>query len=153
MKKTVIVFLVLFLAMCLTGCQKNTAPTADVSTAAPVSAMEEYVANAKTRSDAIWSSLEQEGMTQTDMNQKSEELSALWDAAMDHLMNEASKSLSAADMEKLTAAQNEWKESRKNAVEAAGKEVEGGSMYGLAVNCESAKLTEKRVYELLEQLK
>ena len=55
--------------------------------------------------------------------------------------------------------QNFWTNSalgvadKEAAVEEAGKEVEGGSMYPLVVNSEAAKLTEERVYELYEQLK
>ena len=41
----------------------------------------------------------------------------------------------------------------KAAVEAAGKEVEGGSAYPLVVNSEAAKLTEERVCKLYELLK
>ena len=41
----------------------------------------------------------------------------------------------------------------KAAVEAAGKEFEGGSIYPLIVNTEAAKLTEERTYKLYELLK
>lgn len=108
---------------------------------------------AKEQSDAIKTSLEQEPLTQTDMNQKSEELRALWDEALNLLLDEAKKILPEAEVEKLIAEQNTWKTDTEAAVEAAGKEFEGGSLYPLIVNTEAAKLTEERVYKLYELLK
>ena len=46
-----------------------------------------------------------------------------------------------------------WIAEKEKAVEEAGKEVEGGSMYSLVVNMKAAELTEERVYELYELLK
>ncbi|MBQ8313766.1 MAG: DUF1311 domain-containing protein [Clostridia bacterium] len=114
---------------------------------------EEYLTSAKEQADAIKASLEQDDLTQTSMNQLSEELRALWDEALNHLLDEAAKTLPEADMEKLTAEQSAWETDLEAAVEAAGKEYEGGSMYALVVNTEAAKLTQERVYELYELLK
>lgn len=114
---------------------------------------EEYLIFVKEQSDAIKTSLEQEPLTQTDMNQKSEELRALWDEALNLLLDEAKKILPEAEVEKLIAEQNTWKTDTEAAVEAAGKEFEGGSLYPLIVNTEAAKLTEERVYKLYELLK
>ena len=115
--------------------------------------VEEYLTFVKEQSDAIKTSLEQEPLTQTDMNQKSEELRTLWDEALNHLLDEAKKILPKAEVEKLTAEQSTWVAEMKAAVEAAGKEVEGGSAYPLVVNSEAAKLTEERVCKLYELLK
>ena len=41
---------------------------------------------------------------------------------------------------------------KEEAVEKAGKEFEGGSIYPLIVNTEAAKITEERVYQLYEIL-
>ena len=114
---------------------------------------EEYLAFVKKQSDMIKTSLEQDPLTQTDMNQKSEELRALWDEALDLLLDQAKKSLPEAEVENLTAEQSVWEADKKAAVEAAGKEFEGGSLYPLIVNSEAAKLTEERVYKLYELLK
>ena len=114
---------------------------------------EEYLTFVKEQSDAIKTSLEQEPFTQTDMNQKSEELRTLWDEALNHLLDEAKKILPKAEVAKLTAEQSTWEAEMKAAVEAAGKEVEGGSAYPLVVNSEAAKLTEERVCKLYELLK
>ena len=114
---------------------------------------EEYLTFVKKQSDAIKTSLEQEPLTQTDMNQKSEELRALWDETLNLLLDEAKKLLPEADVEKLTTEQSDWEADMAAAVETAGKEFEGGSLYPLIVNTEAAKLTEERVYKLYELLK
>lgn len=114
---------------------------------------EEYLTFVKEQSDAIKTSLEQEPLTQTDMNQKSEELRALWDEALNLLLDEAKKILPEAEVEKLIAEQGTWKTDTEAAVEAAGKEFEGGSLYPLIVNTEAAKLTEERACKLYELLR
>ena len=69
------------------------------------------------------------------------------------LLDEAKKLLPEADVEKLTTEQSDWEADMAAAVETAGKEFEGGSMYALIVNAEAAKLTEERVYKLYELLR
>ncbi|MBE5811622.1 MAG: DUF1311 domain-containing protein [Clostridiales bacterium] len=148
MRKTIIALLLLCLmAVCLTGCQKKADSAADKA------GLADYLASVEVQSNALKSSLEKDALTQPEMNQKSGELRDLWDAAMNRMLEEAKKVLPAAEMEKLTAEQSTWLESRTQAAEAAGKEVEGGSMYPLVVNMEAAGLTEARVYELYERLK
>ena len=65
----------------------------------------------------------------------------------------AKKTLPAAEKAKLTAEQSAWLETRTQTMEAAGKDVEGGSVYALVVNMEAARLTEARTNELYELLK
>jgi len=114
---------------------------------------EEYLTFVKERADAITLSLEQDALTQTDMNLKSEELCALWDRARNLLLDEAIKTLPEAETKNLTVRQSVWEADMKVAVEAAGKEFEGGSMHALVVNSEAARLTEECVYELYKLLK
>ena len=148
MKKTIAAVLLLCLmAVCLTGCQKKTEPVIDKT------GLAEYMASVETQSAALKASLEKDELTQTEMNQKSGELRALWDAAMNRMLEEATKALPAAEMEKLTAEQEAWLASTEKNVEVAGKELEGGSMHALAVNMEAANLTQARVYEIYELLK
>lgn len=148
MRKTITALLLLCLmAVCLTGCQKN------ADSAAGKAELANYLASVGVQSNALKSSLEKDELTQAEMNQKSGELRELWDAVMNRMMEEAKKVLPAAEMEKLTAEQNAWQETRTQAVEAAGKAVEGGSMYALVVNMEAASLTEARVHEIYEMLK
>ena len=148
MKKTIAAVLLLCLmAVCLTGCQKKDEPVIDKA------GLAEYMASVETQSAALKALLEKDELTQTEMNQKSGELRALWDAAMNRMLEEAKKALPAAEMEKLTTEQEAWVASTEKAVEAAGKEFEGGSMHALVVNMEAANLTQARVYAIYELLK
>jgi len=148
MRKMITVLLLLCLmTVCLAGCQKNAEPVTNKA------GLADYLTSVEAQSNSLKTSLEKDELTQTEMNQKSGELRDLWDAAMNRMLDEAKKVLPAAKMEKLTAEQNVWLETRDEAVKAAGKEVEGGSMYALVVNMEGAKLTEARVYEIYEMLK
>lgn len=146
MKKTIFAMLTLvMLAICLTGCQK--APIADAGS------LDDYWITIKEKSDTIRTSLEHEELTQSDMNQKSEELRALWEDAVDHLLEEAKKALPDAEQEQLAAEQSAWYTGMLTAVEAEGKAYEGGSLYPLVVNMEAARLMEERAYQLYELLK
>lgn len=146
MKKACIAMILLvLLTFFLTGCQQ--APVADTAS------LEDYLATVKEQSEAIKTALAQENLTQTDMNQKSEELRALWESALNHLLDEAKRTLPEDTLAQLTAGQTAWQAAMTAAVDEAGKAYEGGSIYPLVVNSEAARLTEERVYELCEQLK
>lgn len=146
MKKTILAVLTLImLAVCLTGCQK--APAADAGS------LNDYLASIKEKSDTIRISLEQEELTQADMNQRSGELRALWEGALNHLLEDAKKALPQAEQEKLSAEQSAWYADMVTAVEAEGSAYEGGSLHPLIVNMETARLMEERVYQLHELLK
>jgi len=114
---------------------------------------EEYMTYVKGKSDAIKASLENDPLTQVDMNMKSEELHVLWRTALAMVLDDAAKVLPEAEWNTLTEEQNAWTEATEKAVEAAGKDFEGGSMYTLIVSMEAASLTEARVYEIFEMLK
>lgn len=55
-------------------------------------------------------------------------------------------------MTQLEAEQQNWLAQKETAVQAAGAEVEGGSMYALVENLKAAEITQERVYELMEYL-
>lgn len=114
--------------------------------------LDDYLASVRTESDAIRASLENDPMTQAEMNVKSEELREIWDAALIRILDEARAVLPEADWNALTEDQNAWMASTETAIGAAGKDFEGGSMYALVVNMEAANLTEARVYEIYEIL-
>lgn len=114
---------------------------------------ESYMASLKEQSDAIKYSLENEALTQYDMNMKSQELYQLWDNALNDLWKDIENTLQGEAYDLLLEKQLSWIEEKEKAVEEAGKEVEGGSMYPLVVNSEAAAITEERVYDLYEILK
>lgn len=111
-----------------------------------------YMHSIKEQSDAIKYYLENEAMSQYDLNVKPQELYELWDGALNYLWGEIRNVLPAADFEKLLDEQLTWIADKEKAVEEAGKEVEGGSMYPLVVNGEAAAITEERVYDFFELL-
>lgn len=148
MRKTITVLLLFCLiAVCLTGCQKNADSSVDKA------GLADYLTTVAAQSNAIKATLENDPLSQAELNMKSEELRALWDAALTMALGKAEKVLPEAEWNALAEAQNAWTEATAKAVEAAGKEVEGGSMYALVVNMEAASLTEARVYEICEMLK
>lgn len=148
MRKTITAWLLLCLmVVCLTGCQKKADSAVDKA------GLADYMATVEAQANALKSSLEEDELTQTEMNQKSGELRDLWDAALNRMLEEAKKALPAAKMKELTAEQSAWLETRTQAEQAAGNGFEGGSMYALIVNMEAANLTQARVYEIGEMLK
>ena len=161
MKKKVIITLVMLgvLALGMAGCQKeNTKEAANKENTVTEEQgssvdYESYIATIEEQSDDIKYALENEVVTQIEMNEKSQELFELWDGALNYLWGELKNVLSEKEFEELRDEQRTWIAQKEEAVEAAGKEVEGGSLYSMVVNTEAAKITEKRVYELYELLK
>ena len=114
--------------------------------------LEDYIASVKKQSDSIKYSLENNELTQFEMNEKSQELYELWDDALNDLWSKVKSSSSEEEFSKLLDEQRAWIAQKEKSVKEAGKEFEGGSIYSLIVNMEAAKITEERVYELYELL-
>ena len=167
MKKN-IVMLLLTIVFCVTGCAGKEEEKVQVSVTTEEenaaeeyteqsetssydkSKVDDYMASVEEQSDSIKNFLEYEAMTQLDMNEKSQELYETWDEALNYLWGELKTILSDTEFENLLEEQRAWISEKETAVEEAGKEVEGGSMYALVVNNRAAELTEARVYELYE---
>ena len=115
--------------------------------------LDDYMASVREKSDSIKTSLEQEALSQSEMNVKSKELYELWDKTLNDLWGELKNRMPEAEFVKLQDEQITWIADKEKAAQAAGKDFEGGSMYPLIVNSEAAAITEKRVYELYEILK
>ena len=114
--------------------------------------LDDYMASLEAQSDAIKAALEQ-AQSQSEMNQKAQELYVLWDDALNDLWGKLRDSLPEDEFDKLLDEQIQWIEDKENAVEEAGREYENGSLYPLVTNSEAADITEQRVYELYELLK
>lgn len=114
--------------------------------------LDDYMASLEAQSDAIKAALEQ-AQSQSEMNQKAQELYVLWDDALNELWGKLRDSLPEDEFDKLLDEQLQWIEDKENAVEEAGREYENGSLYPLVTNSEAADITEQRVYELYELLK
>jgi len=115
--------------------------------------LDDYMTSIKERSDIIKNSLENDALTQIDMNIKSQELYELWDETLNYLWDKLKNSLPEEEFAKIQDEQRVWIAEKEKIVEEAGKEFEGGSIYPLVVNSVAAKITEGRVYELYEYLK
>jgi len=110
------------------------------------------LASIREQADAVSASLENDPLTQADMNLKAYELAELWNAALNIVWEMLEDSLPEEELAALTEEQQDWLAERDRAVEEAGQEVQGGSIYPLIVNSEAARLTEERVCELYERL-
>lgn len=91
-------------------------------------------------------------ITQADMNLAAQDRYLIWDNTLNSLWAVLKEVLPKDTMEQLTREELAWIEEKEAAVEAAGAEVEGGSIYPAVVNGTAARLTRERVYELLEYL-
>lgn len=160
MKKRLLV-MALAIVFCVAGCSKeeqkilqSVSVTEEALQSDDTgSSLDAYMASVKEQSDHIKEFLEHDAMTQADMNVKSQELYELWDDALNYLWDELKGSLPEEEFAVLRENQRTWIADKEKAMEEAGKEVEGGSMYALVVNMEAANLTEARVYEFYEMLK
>ena len=107
----------------------------------------------KERDLTVRASWEHDDLNQAEMNMKAQELYEIWDEALNTLWTELKDELSEDEFAKLLEEQRAWIAEKERAVEEAGKEYEGGSIYGLIVYTKAADITEERVYELYELLK
>ena len=161
MKKKIILNLLIIsiLALGMTGCQtedtKDVMDTETVVTEETENAIdyESYMTSIQEQSDSIKNFLENDAVTQLEMNEKSKELYELWDGALNYLWGELKKTLPEEEFEKLREKQRAWIEEKEETAAEAGKEFEGGSMYSMVVDLEAAAITEERVSELYELLK
>ena len=97
--------------------------------------------------------LQNEFLTQAEMNRISAQLYKAWDNEMNRLWNVLTENINSSVMAEVTRKQVQWINEREKSMEEAGNEFEGGSMEPLARYLEGADWTCKRVYELLEYLK
>lgn len=117
-----------------------------------LSAMRQEVAHAKSQSDALLLELENADLTQADMNAIAEDRYSIWLGVMDKLWTALEQTLDEEAMSDLMAAQMEWSNYKKSAVDQATAELEGGSLSATAACIEGAALLEPRVYALLNTL-
>lgn len=95
-------------------------------------------------------SIENDPLTQTEYNEKTQELYELWDSALNTLWDILKQTLDANTMETLIAEQRHWIDQKETEAEKAGAEFEGGSMQPMIRNSTAAEITKNRVYKLME---
>lgn len=114
--------------------------------------IDELMRTTEEAASVLKEALEQEPLTQTEMNRKSNELYQTWDKTLNTLWAELKNTLSEKEFQTLLEEQRQWVKDKEKAVNEAGADVAGGSMEALVRNMEGADITEKRVYELYELL-
>lgn len=92
-------------------------------------------------------------ITQGDMNAASYELYVVWDNALNDIWQILKNNLDEDTMAALTTEEIAWIHEKEAAMEEAGKDVEGGSLYPTVVNTVATEYTQKRVYVLAEYTK
>lgn len=97
-------------------------------------------------------SIKNDMLTQTEYNEKTQQLYELWDIALNTLWSSLKQTLDEETMTSLLAKQREWIAEKEQAVAEAGAEYEGGSMQPMVMNQKAAEITQNRVYELMELL-
>lgn len=117
-----------------------------------VESFRDMLASVEASAAELESSVEHDALTQTELNEKTEQLYQLWDSALNQLWSVLKQTLDEKEMEQLLTEQREWIAEKEAAAAEAGAEYEGGSMQPMAVNLKAAELTRDRVYELLELL-
>ena len=117
------------------------------------SKLDDYMVSVKEQADGMQYALEHDALTQIEMNRKSQELYGLWDEALSYLWGELERCLPEAEFTELQDSQKNWIAEKEDAIQKAGEEFKGGSMYALIVSSEAAKVTEERVYQLYALLK
>lgn len=115
--------------------------------------IDEMLASAERSANTITEAMENEYLTQTEMNAKSYELYEIWDKLLNDFWKELKNTLPEEEYQTLLTEQRAWIVEKETAVEKAGAEFAGGSMEALAKNMEAASMTEERVYELYKLLK
>ena len=154
MKKIMVLLAALSITAVLAGCAGTVAESSELSKEGTVSfSLESDLAQVAAKAKVLQDKLEKETLTQAEMNATAEELYRLWNDELNAVWALLQNKLPSDEMEKLTEEERTWIAEKEKAVQAAGAEVEDGSMQSLVTATEAAKWTEKRVYELAERLK
>lgn len=90
-------------------------------------------------------------LTQTEYNEKAQELYNLWDSTLNTIWDGLKQTQDAEKMRSLTAEQLEWIALKEESIIKEGAEYEGGSIQPMIVNLKAAEMTKDRVYKLMEQ--
>ena len=97
--------------------------------------------------------LEKENLTQSEMNELSQELYTLWDTQLNTTWKQIKDKLDADAMEKLRVEERAWIKERDQKIKEAGEEYASGSVQTMVMNMKGAELTKDRCYELFEYLR
>lgn len=154
-----ILLLLTVAALLMSGCASaetqapQPTPTADVGAAYDISGVDAYLQSVTAQAEELHRSLAQDDLTQMELNEKAAALYALWDDALNYLWRELQSYLPEAEFAALREEQLQWIADKESAMEQAGRDYVGGSMYPLVIHSEAARITEARVHVLYDMLK
>ena len=114
--------------------------------------LETVIAAAEEEAASLKEMLQNESLTQMEMNEVASAVYTVWDDALNTTWGMLQETLDEETMAQLQEEQRDWIAQKEAAVQAASAEVEGGSMYSMVVNSEAAEQTKERVYALAEYL-
>lgn len=119
----------------------------------PVYAIDAELEEIAVRAADMENRLNNEPLSQSEMNQLSGEIYTLWDDELNSMWKRIKEILPKDEMARLTEEEIAWISEKEAQVAAAGAQWEGGSMQPLAENGTAARITRERVYELAEYLR
>lgn len=131
----------------------NSEQTEDISQQSLFEKIAMEISNAEEREKEVDKEIEkmqEEAVTQAEMNETAEEMYKLWDDTLNVVWGLLEANLNEADMEVLREEEREWIVFKEAEVQAAGEENGGGSLQPLLEAMKAAELTKTRVYELAE---
>lgn len=125
----------------------------DVETYIPAeSAIGQELAKVEEKATAIDKKLENEDLTQTEMDELAEQQYKLWDEELNSIWKRLKETLDEEDMTRLTQEEKTWISEKDKQVKEAGADYDGGSLQSMVMNLKAAELTKIQVYELARNL-
>lgn len=114
--------------------------------------VEDELTSIEKQAAEIEDKIQNEALTQTQLNTLTGELYELWDMELNQIWGRLKDTLDEDTMEKLTEEERDWISNKEQKVQEAGADYEGGSMQAMIENDKAAELTKDRVYELIKYL-
>ncbi len=111
---------------------------------------EKELASVEEQAAALQNRIQNEELTQGELNTLTAELYQLWDTELNQIWGRLKDTLDEEAMKKLTEEERNWIIEKEQQVKEAGTEYEGGSMQSMVENQKAAELTKARIYELVE---
>lgn len=99
----------------------------------------------------LQNSINNDSLTQEELNEKTQELYEVWDEALNCIWDDLKQVKDQEYMNLLTEEERKWIALKEQEVADAGKEVEDGSAQQM-MNLKAAEMTKDRIYELLDYL-
>ncbi len=131
--------------------EENTSNTEDRTE--KESAISDELAKVEKQAEEIEYKLQNESLTQFEMNKLSGELYTLWDDELNTIWKRLKETLDTDTMQKLTEEERQWIKDKDKQVESDGDTVGNGTARPMVEAMTGVELTKDRVYELTEYLK